>query len=167
MEMLREPEKEEEPVPLTNRLPPIEAYPMVSKLADREALVREVKPVTFRVENKDTAPEMEAVPPTSNEASVAFPALMPNLESVVISRLVETDTPALKVLRADQVLAWEREGTPLEDQSNLTYDSDEILEMLKELFSNEIEVICRKVEAFDSLTPREPRLVSRSVPHEN
>ena len=42
-----------------------------------------------------------------------------------------------------------------------------MLEILKELVSNEMEVMCLKVAELDSRMPMEPRLVSRSVPHEN
>ena len=65
------------------------------------------------------------------------------------------------------MLVVDLEGTPFDPQSNLTYDSDEVLDMLNELVSKEMEVICLKVAAFDSLTPREARLVSKSTPHEN
>ena len=51
------------------------------------------------------APEMEAVPPTSNEVSVALPALIPNLESESISKLDDTDTPAEKSVNPVKALA--------------------------------------------------------------
>lgn len=46
-------------------------------------------------------PDMEAAPPTSNDVLVVLPALIPNLVLPVSSKLVETETPALKVDKSE------------------------------------------------------------------
>ena len=61
---------------------------------------RVVFPTTLRVEPRVRAPLMDAVPPTSNEVLVSPPALMPSLVLPVSSKLLDTDTPVLKVERA-------------------------------------------------------------------
>ena len=75
------------------------------------------KPTTFKVEPRVTAPLTEAVPPTSK----VWLALVTDPREVkpVASKLDETDTPPVKVLRAVQVLAVDLEAGPLV-QSNLT-----------------------------------------------
>ena len=60
--------------------------PEIWRLEEMEAL-----------EPKVTLPEILAVPPTSNEVSVLFPALMPKRVLPVNSKLVDTETPPEKV----------------------------------------------------------------------
>ena len=49
------------------------------------------------------APDIEAVPPTSNLVSVAFPELMPRLP-VVISNPVDEEAPPEMVMRPSEVM---------------------------------------------------------------
>ena len=95
-------------VPPTSRLVSVKTPALIpslavelvnSNLSEAEALTRLVRPLTVRVEAKVVAPDIEAVPPTSRDVSVLLPALMPSLELLVISKLVETETPPLKVAR--------------------------------------------------------------------
>ena len=66
---------------------------------------------------KVVAPEILAVPPTSNEVLVAPPGLMPSLVSPVSSKLVETETPPDKVTKPSAVIAPIPVKAPVEEIS--------------------------------------------------
>jgi len=101
--------------PVKVEVPPTERFPAVTKLPavtlvptvserlrfsepekefDAVALVWVIAERTESVEPKVTAPEMEAVPPTSRDVSVAPPALIPSLVLPVSSKLPETEALA-------------------------------------------------------------------------
>jgi len=104
--------------------------------------VNELEPVfvEVRMPASVSVPEMEAVPPTSRVVLVAPPALIPSLLAPVISKLVDTETPPLKVLSAVQMLAVALDAGPV-TQSSFTKPAEAVLETSNMPASKEMEVI--------------------------
>src|SRR6266498_4878081 len=87
--------RDTEAKPLSSKPVLTEAAPLkIARPVWVVVLEKVVAPVTVSVLPKVVTPEILAAPPTSRAVSVTLPALIPNLELVVNSKLVETDTPA-------------------------------------------------------------------------